>query len=52
MAAGAVRARPRKSSKIQNFHPETVKYRGRGVAIRPHQTAPTVISGSNLLKLN
>ena len=54
MAAGAVRARPRKIepttaqtavlrlwAKIQNFHPETAKYRGRGrgLAVRPRQTA-------------
>ena len=54
MAAGAVRAKPRKiepttaqtavfwsRARIQNFHPETEKYRGRGrgLAVRPRQTA-------------
>ena len=52
MAAGAVRARQRKiesttaqtavlrsRARIQNFHPETAKYRGRGLAVRPRQTA-------------
>ena len=54
MAAGAVRAGPRKiepttaqtavlrsRARIQNFHPETEKYRsrGRGLAVRPRQTA-------------
>ena len=54
MAASAVQARPRKIepttaqtavlrswARIQNFHPETAKYRGRGrgLAVRPRQTA-------------
>ena len=54
MAAGAVRAKPREIepptaqtavlrswARIQNFHPETAKYRGRGrgLAVRPRQTA-------------
>ena len=66
MAAGAVRARPRKIEpttaqtawgRIQNFHPETAKYRGRGrgLAVRPRQTAlylKKMMKENNFLSFN